>query len=71
MLEVKTSQKVNELIRGMTEFCIRSYKSDQSVSKDDLEALANLIEAVNTSEQAELTSVVGFVVEPVKVDDDE
>lgn len=55
----------------MTEFCIRSYKSDQSVSKDDLEALANLIEAVNTSEQAELTSVVGFVVEPVKVDDDE
>lgn len=71
MLEKATSKKVNELIRGMAEFCIRTYKSDQSVSKDDLDALANLIEAVNTTEQLDLTPAIGFVVESEESEDED
>jgi len=63
MLEKETSQKVNKLIRGMAQYCIKSYESSQSICSEDIRALAELISAVNHPvEQPDVqTPLVGFV----------
>lgn len=63
MLEPKTAQMVNELIQGMTRFCINSYKFDQQVHSDDIKALAELINSVNVPPEQldERGPVVGFI----------
>ncbi|AWP28725.1 hypothetical protein [Paenibacillus sp. Cedars] len=47
MLEPKTIQLVNELIQGMTRFCIQSYQSGESVQSEDISSLAELVAAIN------------------------
>jgi DNA-binding XRE family transcriptional regulator len=62
-LEAKTKKMLNELIQGMTRFCIESYKSGQPIVAEDIKALAELVAAVNTPidhRGVESTSVVGF-----------
>lgn len=72
MLEPKTIQKVNELIQGMTRFCIKSYQSGQPIDSDDIRALAELIASVNgpPDQPNDLTPAIGFPL-PVPAGDDE
>lgn len=72
MLEPKTIQKMNELIRGMAQFCIKSYQSDQPVDSGDLRALAELTSALNVPPDppGDPAPVVGFVVSDQAADSD-
>ncbi|MMZ62591.1 hypothetical protein D1872_248070 [compost metagenome] len=64
MLEAKTIQMVNELIRSAVIHHIGCYNSNQYVDADDIRALSNLIEAINVTDNPpiERSPVVGFVV---------
>lgn len=64
VLEAETIRRLNELIRGMVNFCIETYKKGESVDVKDLEALARLVEAVNSGgvEKTEAIKEIGFVV---------
>lgn len=65
MLEAETTRMMNELIRGIAQHCIDSYKSNQPVAADDLRALAELVSALNVPPEqppGDPAPVVGFVV---------
>ncbi|RRJ62415.1 hypothetical protein EHV15_05200 [Paenibacillus oralis] len=73
MLEAKTTRLLNELIQGMTRFCIETYKSNQPIASEDLKALAELVSAVNVPPEqpsGDPVPVIGFVA-PVGDGDDE
>ncbi|GJM72988.1 hypothetical protein HMSSN036_52040 [Paenibacillus macerans] len=64
MLEAKTTRLLNELIQGMTRFCIEAYKSNKQIASEDLKAFAELISAINVPPEqppGDPAPVVGFV----------
>ncbi|MEK3722299.1 hypothetical protein [Paenibacillus sp. FSL H8-0034] len=71
MLELETSRKVNELIRGMCCFCTDTFKKGESVNSDDLNALATLITAVNAPEPIDKLPLIGFIASEVSSGDDD
>ncbi|WP_240421645.1 hypothetical protein [Paenibacillus periandrae] len=61
MLEQETSRKVNEMIRGMCSFCTDSFRKGEPVNSDDLNALAELITAVNAPDSNDKLPLIGFI----------
>lgn len=72
MLEAMTIQKLNELLQVVTENCIELHEINELVTTEKLNALANLISAVNIPSDPPLehSPVIGFVI-PSECDGDE